>query len=46
MGRTDPEAKIAVDGHQPIGAALGSALCIAGPRLAATAYDLHEFLIS
>jgi hypothetical protein len=45
IGRTDPMAKIAVDGHVPIGAALGSALCVAGPRLAATAYDLHEFLI-
>jgi hypothetical protein len=45
MGRTDSTAKIAIDGHEPIGAALGSALCVAGSRLAATAYDLHEFII-
>lgn len=45
MGQVNPGATLVVDGYKPIGAALGSALCASGIRIAATAYDLHEYLI-
>ncbi|MFZ5700694.1 MAG: hypothetical protein ACOY4P_05005 [Pseudomonadota bacterium] len=45
MGQVSSVAKLSVDGYKPIGAALGSALCSQGIRLAATAYDLHEYLV-
>jgi hypothetical protein len=46
MGQIEAGATLSIAGYQPIGAALGSALCASGVRLAATAYDLHEYLIT
>ncbi|MEN3214012.1 hypothetical protein PUR23_28945 [Methylorubrum populi] len=46
MGRAEADGKLVVGGYERIGtAALGSALCASGERIAATAYDLHEFLL-
>lgn len=45
MGQVASGTTLTVDGYKSIGAALGSALCTSGIRLATTAYDLHEFLI-
>jgi hypothetical protein len=45
MGQVTSGVTLSVDGYKPIGAALGSALCSSGIRVAATAYDLHEYLI-
>lgn len=45
VGQMQTGATLSVEGYLPIGAALGSALCTSGIRVAATAYDLHEYLI-
>lgn len=46
MGEVEPGGRLAVGGYERIGtAALGSAVCASGRRIAATAYDLHEFLL-
>lgn len=46
MGQSQRGAMLSISGYQSFGASLGSALCASGPRLAATAYDLHEYLIT
>jgi hypothetical protein len=46
MGQAKADGKLVVKGYERIGtAALGSALCASGSRIAATAYDLREFLL-
>jgi len=47
MGEVMPGGTLSIAGYEMIGKAnLGSALCICGTRLAATAYDLHEYLLT
>ncbi|MFH6787029.1 MULTISPECIES: hypothetical protein [Methylobacterium] len=47
MGRVEADGTLVVGGYERMGsAALGSALCASGGRIAATAYDLHESLLA
>jgi hypothetical protein len=47
MGKVDAGAGLSILGYEKVGAAaLGSAVCASGIRVAVTAYDLHEYLIS
>lgn len=46
MGEVQPGGTLSVLGYEKVGtAALGSALCSSGTRLAVTAYDLHEYMV-
>lgn len=47
MGEVVPGGMLSIIGYNMIGTAnLGSALCISGTRITATAYDLHEYLLT
>lgn len=47
MGEVVPGGMLSIIGYNFIGTAnLGSALCISGTRIAATGYDLHEYLLT
>lgn len=47
MGEVVSGGTLSIAGYEVIGKAnLGSALCISGIRIAATAYDLHEYLLT
>lgn len=47
MGEVVTGGTLSIAGYEMIGTAnLGSALCISGTRIAATAYDLHEYLLT
>jgi hypothetical protein len=45
MGQVEAGSDLSINGYQKVGAALGSAVCTSGIRVAVTAYDLHEYLI-